>query len=108
MNEGGIMYLVAGVSGNTGSAAASALLEKGQPVRVLVRSEENGKPWKDKGAEGAVASLEDAAGLTRALKGVKGAYVLVPPDVKTPDYMGRGRRFIGAITEALGNARVQH
>ena len=34
------MYLVAGVSGNTGSAAALALLEKQQPVRVLVRSEE--------------------------------------------------------------------
>ena len=53
---------MAGVSGNTGSAAASVLLEKGQPVRVLVRSEEKGKPWKDRGAEVAVASLEDASG----------------------------------------------
>lgn len=102
------MYLVAGVSGNTGSAAASTLLEKGQPVRVLVRSEDKGKPWRDKGAEVAVASLEDATGLARALKGVKGAYLLIPPDGKVTDYMGRGRRFIGAITEALGSASVQH
>jgi uncharacterized protein YbjT (DUF2867 family) len=59
------MCLVAGVSGNTGSAAASALLEKRQPVRVLVRSEDKGKPWRDKGAEVEVASLEDAPGLAK-------------------------------------------
>jgi uncharacterized protein YbjT (DUF2867 family) len=102
------MYLVAGVSGNTGGAAASALLEKRQPVRVLVRNEENGRPWRDRGAEVAVASLEDAAGLARAMKGVKGAYVLIPPDVQTTSYMGRGRRFLGAITEALGSAQIPH
>lgn len=102
------MYLVAGVSGNTGSVAASLLLEKGQPVRVLVRSEDKGKPWRDKGAEVAVASLDDVTGLARALKGVKGAYLLIPPDAKTTDYMGRGRRYIGAMTEALGGASVPH
>jgi uncharacterized protein YbjT (DUF2867 family) len=42
------------------------------------------------------------------MKGVKGAYVLIPPDVKSTDYMGRGRRFLGAITEALGSAQVAH
>jgi uncharacterized protein YbjT (DUF2867 family) len=102
------MYLVAGVSGNTGSVAASVLLEKKQPVRVLVRSEDKGKPWRDKGAEVAVASLEDASGLARAMEGVKGAYLMVPPDMKTTDFMGRGRRMLGAMTEALGSARVPH
>jgi uncharacterized protein YbjT (DUF2867 family) len=58
------MYLITGVSGNTGAAAATALLEKSQPVRVLVRSDEKGRPWRDKGAEVAVASLDDAAGLS--------------------------------------------
>jgi uncharacterized protein YbjT (DUF2867 family) len=102
------MYLVAGVTGNTGSVAASVLLEKKQPVRVLVRSEDKGKPWRDKGAEVAVASLEDAAGLARAMERVKGAYLLVPPDMRTTDFMGRGRRILGAMTEALGSARVPH
>jgi len=102
------MYLVAGVSGNTGSAAATALLDKGQPVRVLVRSEEKGRPWREKGAEVAVASLDDAASLTRALTGVAGAYLLVPPDLTTTEFMARGRRFIGAMSEALGSARVPH
>ena len=102
------MYLIAGVSGKTGAAAATALLEKGQPVRVLVRSEDKGRPWREKGAEVAVASLDDAAGLTRALEGVKGAYLLVPPDLTSTDYLVRGRRFLGTMTEALGSARVPH
>jgi uncharacterized protein YbjT (DUF2867 family) len=102
------MYLIAGVSGKTGAAAATTLLEKRQPVRVLVRSEDKGRPWREKGAEVAVASLDDAAGLTRALEGVKGAYLLVPPDLTSNDYLARGQRFLGAITEALGSARVPH
>jgi uncharacterized protein YbjT (DUF2867 family) len=102
------MYLIAGVSGKTGAAAATALLDKRQPVRVLVRSEEKGRPWREKGAEVAVASLDDAAGLTRALTGVKGAYLLVPPDLAATDFMGHGRRFLGAMSEALGTARVPH
>ena len=102
------MYLVAGVSGKTGAAAATALLEKGQPVRVLVRSEDKGRAWREKGAEVEVASLDDAAGLTRAMTGVKGAYLLVPPDLAATDFMARGRRFLGAMSEALGTARVPH
>jgi uncharacterized protein YbjT (DUF2867 family) len=102
------MYLVAGVSGKTGAAAATALLEKKEPVRVLVRSEDKGRSWREKGAEVAVASLDDVSGLARALQGVKGAYLLVPPDLTSTDYLARGRRFLGAMTEALGSARVPH
>jgi uncharacterized protein YbjT (DUF2867 family) len=102
------MYLIAGVSGKTGAAAATDLLEKGQPVRVLVRSEDKGRAWREKGAEVAVASLDDVARLTRALEGVKGAYLLVPPDLTLTDFMARGDRLLGAMAEALGSARVPH
>jgi len=102
------MYFVAGVSGNTGGAVARALLEKGQPIRVLVRSGDKGRPWREKGAEVAVGSLDDTAGLSEALRGVEGAYLLVPPDSKTTEFMARGRRFIGAMSEALASARVPH
>jgi uncharacterized protein YbjT (DUF2867 family) len=102
------MYLIAGVTGNTGASAATALLAKRQPVRVFVRSEEKGEAWRAKGAEVAVGSLDNAAELTKALEGVKGAYFLVPPDPKTAEFMARGRRFIGAMAEALGSANVPH
>ncbi len=102
------MYVIAGVTGKTGGVAAAALLEKQQPVRVIVRSEESGQAWRERGAEVAVASLDDVSSLSQALNDARGAYLLIPPDLKSPDYLGRGRRIIGACAEALATARVPH
>ena len=37
------VYVVTGVSGNTGSVVAQTLLNEGKSVRVIVRNEEKGK-----------------------------------------------------------------
>src|SRR5579872_3482166 len=75
-----VMYVIAGVSGNTGSVAANTLLSEGYAVRVLVRDPAKGDPWKAKGAEVAVADLYgDEGALARAFSGAKGVYVLLPP-----------------------------
>lgn len=73
------MFAVAGVSGRTGAATAEALLKQGQKVRVLVRREEQGEPWLRHHAEVAVCDLRDADSLSRALAGVSGASLLLPP-----------------------------
>jgi uncharacterized protein YbjT (DUF2867 family) len=96
------------VSGNTGSVVASTLLAKGQKVRVLVRSEDKGAQWKQRGADVAVASLDNAAQLSKALTGVQGAFLLVPPDLKTTELLARGQRFVAAMKEALQSAAVPH
>ncbi|MEO1568758.1 MAG: NAD(P)H-binding protein, partial [Pseudomonadota bacterium] len=49
------MFVISGATGKTGSVVAQTLLDQGQAVRVIVRSEEKGTPWKAKGAEVAVA-----------------------------------------------------
>ena len=82
------MYAVAGVTGNTGSVVATSLLGQGEQVRVIVRNEEKGRQWKEQGAEVAVASLDDAAALARALDGVEGLYYLVPPNLQAEDGLG--------------------
>jgi uncharacterized protein YbjT (DUF2867 family) len=102
------MFVIAGVTGKTGGVAAAALLEKQQPVRVIVRNIESGRSWRERGAEVAEASLDDVVTLSQALSGARGAYLLIPPDLKSPDYLGRGRRIIGACAEALAMARVPH
>lgn len=61
------MYVIAGVSGNTGSVVAPTLLAAKQPVRVLVRDAAKGEPWRAQGAEVVVADIADQAALTRAL-----------------------------------------
>jgi uncharacterized protein YbjT (DUF2867 family) len=102
------MYAIAGVTGHTGKAVAETLHAKGQPIRVIVRDEAKAASWKARGAEVAAADLADEAMLTRAFKGTKGAYVLLPPDAVVTDFLGSRARMSDAIGRAAVNAGLPH
>ncbi len=102
------MYVVAGVSGNTGKVVADTLLAQKAPVRVLVRSAEAGAAWKAKGAEVAVAELDDTAALTKALTGAKGAYLLLPPQMASSDSRGDNARRMAGYVTALKASGAPH
>lgn len=102
------MYVVAGATGHVGSVVASALLAKGEKVKVVVRDPQKGVAWSQKGAEVAVAKLDDAAAMTAALKGAKGAFLLVPPSYEAPDFYGAQRATAAALGEAVKAAGVPH
>jgi uncharacterized protein YbjT (DUF2867 family) len=102
------MYAIAGVTGHTGRVVAETLQAKEQPVRAIVRDEARGASWKGRGAEVAVASVDDEAALTRALSGVNGAYVLLPPDAVTTDFFGSRARMVDAIARAAVKAGLPH
>lgn len=101
-------FVVAGVSGNTGSVVADALLTAGEKVRVVVRDEAKGAPWRARGAEVAVADLGDANALGRALAGASGAYLLIPPNVTAPDYAAHQDGVTASIVDAVGRSKVPH
>src|SRR5688572_22031226 len=103
------MFVIAGVSGHTGSVVANTLLAAGKPVRVIVRDAAKGEPWKAKGADVAVAQLDDRASLAAALKGATGAYLLSPPFGWTETNLPAGRkRFADAIVGAVNDATPGH
>jgi len=102
------MYVIAGVSGNTGSIVADTLLAQGKPVRAIVRDAAKGEPWRARGAEVAVAALEDDDALTRAFTGAAGAYVLVPPRMGSTDPLGENRAVIAAIAKAVTASKLPH
>jgi len=102
------MFVIAGVTGHTGKVAAESLLARGERVRVVVRDAAKGAPWAARGAEVAVADLGDAAALTEAFRGARGAYVLVPPNLAAPDFRAYQRATGEAIAQALEAARVPH
>lgn len=102
------MYAVAGVTGKTGSVAASSLLRQGAPVRVIVRNEAKGRQWKEQGAEVAVADLDDANGLGRALVGVKGLYFLVPPNLQADNGLAFMRGVVDTLHEVLSETPIRH
>ncbi len=102
------MFVVAGVSGNTGSVVANTLLSQGKPVRVLVRDAAKGAPWKAKGAEVAVADLHGGQeDLARAFAGAEGAYVLLPPLMRD-DFVAVNARAARTMVAALEASHVPH
>ena len=102
------MFVVVGATGNTGSAVADTLLSRKQPVRIVVRSADKGAAWKVKGAEIAVASLDDVSALTKAFGGAKGVYLLVPPDYGAAAWLTEQRARMGRAAEAVEKSGVPH
>ena len=102
-----MLYAIAGVSGNTGKAAAEALLAAGEKIRVIVRDAAKGEPWRARGAEVAVADLGDAQALADALKGADAAYLLLPPRV-APGFRAYQLETGKALVEAVRQARPKH
>jgi len=102
------MFVISGVTGNTGSVVAQTLIDQGQPVRVIVRTKEKGAPWKAKGAEVAVADITDMDAMTKALDGARGAYFLLPPDLANEDFIGESLHRAEAIVAAATAARLPH
>jgi NAD(P)H dehydrogenase (quinone) len=73
------LILVTGATGKTGRAVVTRLLQKGQPVRAVVRKiDARSRRLQKAGAEIVVADLYDYEQITRALKGTKRAYFCPP------------------------------
>lgn len=102
------MFVVLGATGNTGSAVVETLLSKKQPVRVVVRSVDKGAGWKGKGADVAVASLDDVPALTKAFEGAKGVYLLVPPNYGAAAWLADQQARMDRTAEAVKKSGVSH
>jgi uncharacterized protein YbjT (DUF2867 family) len=95
------MYLVMGITGKVGGATARHLLKQGKQVRALVRDREKAAKWADQGVELVEGNWNDATAIAAALKGVEGAFVLLPPVwAPSPDYR-EAKGVIANYVEAL-------
>ena len=101
------MFAVLGASGHTGRVVAENLLKQGQKVRVVGRSADRLRDLGNEGAEIVVADATDAPGLTKALRDVDGAYVLVPPNSTSNDYRAFQDRVSDAIAAAVQNSGIK-
>jgi uncharacterized protein YbjT (DUF2867 family) len=102
------MYVIAGATGNTGSAIADRLLTKGQPVRVIGRDAGRLKRFAERGAEPYVADMTDADAVEGAFSGAKAVYALIPPNITSPDVRGYAEQVAEAIAWAIEEAGVTH
>jgi uncharacterized protein YbjT (DUF2867 family) len=98
------MFLVTGITGKVGGATAEHLLAHGKKVRALVRNREKAANWANHGVELVDGDWNDSAVIEHALKGVEGAFVMLPAVwAPSPDFKeARGviANYVGALTRA--------
>ena len=98
------MFLVMGITGKVGGATAEHLLAHGKEVRALVRNREKASTWANRGVELVDGDWNDLAAIERALKGVEGAFVMLPAVwAPSPDYK-EAKGVIANYVEALTKA----
>ena len=102
------MFVVLGATGHTGSAVVETLLNKKQSVRIVVRSADKGAGWKAKGADIAVASLDDVPALTKAFEGATGVYLMVPPNYGATAWLSDQQARMDGAAEAVKKSAVDH
>jgi len=101
------MFLVTGITGHVGSATAQNLLEEGHKVRALVRNLEKASAWAQKGVELVAGDFTDSAAVTSALRGVEGAYIMLPPLLAPQRGFPEAKAVIASYVEALRQAPPQ-
>ena len=102
------MITVMGATGHTGKQIAEALLQAGEQVRALGRSEKKLAELKRAGAEVLAGDTNDAAFLTKAFRGADAVYTLLPTDRTAPDYRAEQDRQGEAIVKAIRNSGVRY
>ncbi len=102
------MYTVLGASGNIGSVITRALLEKGEKVRVVGRHPGKLQSFVQKGAEAIHADVIEVGTLTRALTGVRAAFLMIPPNMASPDYRADQEWVSNSISAAVKASGLQY
>jgi uncharacterized protein YbjT (DUF2867 family) len=102
------MYVVIGATGHTGSIVAETLLAKREKVRAVGRDERRLERLKQKGAEAFVGDVTDASAMSRAFAGADAAYVMIPPNMASPNVFSYQQRVNDALAAALENNGVRH
>jgi NAD(P)H dehydrogenase (quinone) len=99
------MFTVTGITGKVGGQVARNLLAQGQRVRAVVRNRAKGDEWAALGCEIFVASVDDAAAMTEAFRGVEGVFLMTPPNYDPEPGFPDTQRNAAAIRIAIEASR---
>ncbi|MGH8082603.1 MAG: NAD(P)H-binding protein [Lysobacter sp.] len=99
------MYVITGITGRVGGAAARELLSAGERVRAVVRDLDKAAPWRTLGCETVRAPMDDAEALTVAFADAEAVFVLPPPDFDPEPGFPAVRERAAAIRTALHRAQ---
>jgi uncharacterized protein YbjT (DUF2867 family) len=93
-------YVILGPTGNTGSIIADTLLLGRKEVRVVGRDAGRLQRFVRKGAEAFTGDVSDAVALTKAFKGARAAYLMLPPLNSREEQERQSDAIAKAVTES--------
>ena len=93
-------YVILGATGNTGSIIADTLLLRRKKVRVVGRDAGRLQRFVRKGAEAFMGDVSDAVALTKAFRGARAAYLMLPPITSREDQERESDAIAKAVTES--------
>jgi uncharacterized protein YbjT (DUF2867 family) len=94
------MYVILGAGGNTASIIADSLLSKGKRARVVGRDAGRLQRFVRKGADAFTSDVSDAVALTKAFRGARAAYLMLPPITSREDQERESDAIAKAVTES--------
>lgn len=100
------MYVITGATGKVGGGIAERLLQDGKPVKAIGRSQAKLTALAKQGAQSAVGDAADATFLAKAFTGAECVFLMVPPDLASPDIGAHYDRFGEALVKALKESGV--
>src|ERR1700678_2293620 len=98
------MYTIMGITGRVGGAIAENLLAQGEQIRAIVRDPEKAARWRDRGAEIAVADVDDPNALASAFEGTDGVFLMIPPNFAPAPGFPELRKTLASYHAALAKA----
>lgn len=102
------MIVITGATGRTGGAAARALLDKGEKLRLVGRDAKKLQPLLQNGAESVVGNVTDAGFLARAFEDATAVYLVVPEDTSQPDLRAHQERVTDSFAAAVSSSKVPY
>ncbi|MDB5050932.1 MAG: azoB [Fibrobacteres bacterium] len=102
------MFVVTGATGHVGGAIVEKLLAHGKKVKAIGRNRSKLSRLEKKGAEVAEGSMDDTVFLAKNFVGAEAVFVMVPPDMQSPDIHAHYDRFGQAIAKAVAESGVHY
>ena len=101
------MNIILGASGQVGSAIVDFLIEKGEPVKGVVRDNRKAGDLKKKGAEVSIADYFDVKALKLALKGGDIVFLLTPESPTSEDIIGDTEKLLENYRVAIESSQIK-
>jgi NAD(P)H dehydrogenase (quinone) len=99
------MFAIVGAAGKVGYATSLALREAGVPVRAILRDAAKAARLSEIGCEIALADLEDAEALAKAIGDADVVQIILPPSPQAKDTASQMQRVIESLASALEKTR---